>query len=342
MESASQQIIADTLCFRDFLLQLRSNTGIGYETAKALVERGYEVVLACRSKDKALGAIQRIKDEVPAAPGKAVFHAPLDLSSFQSVHEFSDCIKKQYDKIDLLINNAGINSSGRTPEGLDLCFKTNFLSHFLLTRNVLDLLLKGSHPRVVNLSSVMHHFCYVDKHDETYWRQNAIHSTISEDNSYSASKLAALLFSIELNRRYQSKGLRSIAANPGSVNSDIWRNFPRWVVTVFDYVYLNNQQGAYTSVAASVIDLPEDVIYLQPYHQLTSSSPPFPPTEMLGPFVGYQAVQPRLPNDGQNGELTAELLWETSVELIKQAEDATNSKTNVCPPTPPQPKMAMA
>ena len=159
------------------------------------------------------------------------------------------------------------------------------------TMTLLDLLLKGNQPRVVNLSSVMHHFCYADKHDETYWRQNAIFSEMNSNDTYSASKLAAILFSIELNRRYQSQGLRSIAVNPGAVNSDIWRNYPRWIVALFDYVYLNNRQGAYTSVAASVLqDLPEDVIYLQPYHQVTSLSTPFPPTEMLGPFVGYQAV----------------------------------------------------
>lgn len=310
-----------------FFFQSRSNTGIGFESAKALVERGYEVVLACRSPEKAQKAVQKIKDEVPEAPGKAVFHAPLDLSSFQSVHDFSDTIKAHYDKIDLLINNAGINSSGRTPEGLDLCFKTNFLSHFLLTRNLLDLLLKGRRPRVVNLSSVMHHFCHADKHDETYWRQNAVSSDISSTDTYSASKLAAILFSIELNRRYRSSGLRSIAVNPGAVNSDIWRNYPRWIVAVFDYVYLNSRQGAYTSVAASVIeDWPEDVLYLQPYHQVTSASTPFPPTEMLGPFVGYQAVQPRLPKDGQNGGLTAQVLWEVSVELTEQYENADSGK----------------
>lgn len=297
-----------------------SNTGIGFESAKSLVERGYEVVFACRSKDKALAAIQRIRDELPNASGKAVFHAPLDLSDFQSVHDFSDSIKSKYDKVDLLINNAGRNSSGRSPEGLDICFQTNFLSHFLLTRNLMDLLLKAPNPRVVNLSSVMHHYCQTDKHDEAYWKENALYSSASEDNSYSASKLAALLFTIELNKRYRSKGLRSIAVNPGGVNSDIWRNYPRWVVAIFQRVYLNNQQGAYTSVAASVIDdFPEDVIYLQPYHQLSSSAVPWPPTEMLGPFVGYQAIQPRLPKDGQNGRITSEILWAVSEELTTAA-----------------------
>ena len=141
---------------------------------------------------------------------------------------------------------------------------------------------------------------------------------MSEENSYSASKLAALLFTIQLNKRYSEKGLRSIAVNPGAVNSDIWRNYPRWLVTIFSKIYLNVQQGAYTSIAASVLDdLPQDVIYLQPYYQAKTTVAPFPPFEMLGPFVGYQAVPPRLPDDGTGGDLTAQALWQVSEELTK-------------------------
>ena len=210
-----------------------SNVGIGYETAKALVERGYEVVLACRSKDKAMDAIAQMQQELSSTgsgdiPGKVVFHGTLDLSSFRSVQEFSDIVKSKYDKIDLLVNNAGLNSSGKSEKGLDLCFQTNFLGHFILTNNLMDHLLKATQPRVVNLSSVMHHFCYANQHDEAYWKENAFYGPVSEENSYSASKLAALLFTIELNKRYRAKGLRSIAVNPGAVNSDIWRDYPRW------------------------------------------------------------------------------------------------------------------
>jgi NAD(P)-dependent dehydrogenase (short-subunit alcohol dehydrogenase family) len=293
-----------------------ANTGIGYETAKALVERGYEVVLACRSKDKAVRAIERIERELINGPGKAVFHGTLDLSSFQSVHDFSQAILAKYEKIDLLVNNAGVNTSGRSERGLDLCFQSNFLGHFLLTNNLIDRILQATKPRIINLSSVMHHYCQADKHDEKYWKQSALFG-MSEKSSYSASKLAALLLTIELNRRYQSRGLRSISVNPGAVNSDIWRTYPRWLVAIFKRIYLDNQQGSYTTVAASVLeDLPENVIYLQPYHQGGRSEvTPFPPFEMLGPYVGYQPIRPRLPMDGSNGELTAQVLWKVSEEL---------------------------
>lgn len=294
-----------------------SNTGIGLETSKALLERGYEVIMACRSEEKARTAMEKIRNEAPDAPGKVVFHGTLDLSSFQSVHDFSAAILEKYEKIDLLVNNAGLNSSGASEKGLDLCFQTNFLGHFLLTKNLMDKLLKAASPRVVNLSSVMHHYCHADKQDESYWRRNALFASASADgNSYSASKLAALLFTIELNKRYKSKGLRSIAVNPGAVNSDIWRGYPSWILAVFKRIYLNNKQGSYTSVAASVLeDLPDDVIYLQPYHQIRYDVAPFPPFEMLGPFVGFQPVVPRLPRDGSNGELTAASLWKVSEEL---------------------------
>lgn len=202
-----------------------SNTGIGFETSLALVERGYEVVLACRSKTKAQQAIEKIQQEIQqqqqstssvSGSGKAVFHTSLDLSNFQSVRDFSTAIQKKYDHIDILVNNAGMNTSG--PSGkLDLGFKVNFLGHFLLTNLLINKLLEAHQPRIINLSSVMHHYCLANKHDETYWKQNAIYDENSQNSSYSASKLAALLFSIQLNQRYKSQGLQAITVNPGAV-----------------------------------------------------------------------------------------------------------------------------
>ena len=273
-----------------------SNTGIGLETAKSLVEQGYEVVLACRSRDKAMQALETI-DASTNGRGKAVFVHPLDLSSFESVKEFSNAIKQKYKSIDVLVNNAGRNTSGKSEHNLDLCFQSNHLGHFLLTHELMDALLKDGGGRVVNLSSVMHHYADGggEPHSQDYWKRIAMYDETREQSAYTPSKLAALLFSLELNRRYGSKGLRSIAVNPGAVNSDIWRNKPRWLVAIFRLLYLTSKQGSYTSVAAATEDFPLDVQYLQPYWLPKSMNMAFPPMEMLGPFQRVSSYSTKTP-----------------------------------------------
>ena len=177
-----------------------SNTGIGFETAKALAERGYVVILACRSRDKAMAAA--------AAIPNSVFVQPLDLSSNASIAAFATNINQAYTKIDVLVNNAGINTSGKLDGGVDLCFQSNFLGHFLLTQLLSPLLKQG---RVVNLSSVMHHFAENANKDEVYWKRCTEYHP--DQSTYAPSKLAALLFTMELNQR----GIRSMAVNPGAV-----------------------------------------------------------------------------------------------------------------------------
>lgn len=191
-----------------------SNTGIGFETAKTLVDHGWNVILACRSESKALKAVDAINSSNP--PGKALFAGCLDLSSFDSVREFSNNIKKSYKQVDVLINNAGRNTSGPSPDdNLDLCFQANFLGHFLLTHELLDLLENGG--KVINLSSVMHHFAGTNgPQDVDYWKRVASYG-VAPDSTYSPSKLAALLFTLELNERYSTRGIRSMAVNPGAV-----------------------------------------------------------------------------------------------------------------------------
>jgi NAD(P)-dependent dehydrogenase (short-subunit alcohol dehydrogenase family) len=202
-----------------------SNTGIGYETAKKLaVDHGYTVVLACRSRDRAASALRSIGEEARGAAGRsagrAVFVHPLDLSSFASVREFAKELRNRYKRIHLLVNNAGTNSRGAavmqddSPLPMDLAFCSNFAGHFLLTSLLIDDMAAGS--RVINLSSVMHHFCAgFNVETVEYWRGAAAARTAPKE-AYPASKLAALLFTAELNRRYSDR-IRAVAVNPGSV-----------------------------------------------------------------------------------------------------------------------------
>eukprot|EP00594_Rhizosolenia_setigera_P001200 CAMPEP_0178948134 /NCGR_PEP_ID=MMETSP0789-20121207/5302_1 /TAXON_ID=3005 /ORGANISM="Rhizosolenia setigera, Strain CCMP 1694" /LENGTH=393 /DNA_ID=CAMNT_0020628463 /DNA_START=225 /DNA_END=1407 /DNA_ORIENTATION=+ len=333
-----------------------SNTGVGYETAKSLVHNhGFEVIIACRSKEKGIQACQEINNSMEMSTtttmkreaGKAVFLRELDLADLDSVRKFGDTMNQHYSCIDVLVNNAGCNSKGvvyntkdSSSSSLDILFLTNFLGHFLLTNLLLD-----KCKRIVNLSSVTHHFpnIFVSKNKNSspvavaaegdinsveFWKEKATFATLSENSkkkTYGASKLAAILFTLELQRRYgESKGIRSIAVNPGSVNSDIWRNYSNTQKKLFRLLYLSPQQGSQTSIAASVLQFEDDVVYLQPYRlppiynnnkkkKKRKSVPPYPVFEMLGPFMGYRETQPRLPED--DGVLASQSLFQVCEDL---------------------------
>ncbi|VEU36608.1 unnamed protein product [Pseudo-nitzschia multistriata] len=354
---------------KKFAIVTGANTGIGFEVSRRLVqEYGWDVVLACRSKDKALTARDKINDfdkscnNRKTAAGKAiVLEQVLDLSDFNSIRRFADAVETEYDNIDVLINNAGRNSSGKSPgnPNLDLMFQSNYLGHFLLTNLLLKkkLLLPPSSVakngnKIINLSSVMHHFSKGDSmkggdfesiSSPAYWKRRAYYndSKNAPSNVYAASKLAAILHSFELNRRYADAHLTAIAVNPGAVNSDIWRGFPKWMREyVFEKIYLTTKQGSEPIVAAAVRnDLVANknsetgaVVYIQPYanpfsifggrlfpnsDEVSSSpqrGPMLPFTEMLGPFVGHLRTIPRLPS---NKDVAAETLWRVSSELTE-------------------------
>lgn len=350
-----------------------SNTGIGFETASSLVHHGYTVILACRSRDKGQAAVDKINngirariDEIEKEPlnqpvGKAEFLHPLDLSSLQSVKSFTEAFHEKYAHLNILVNNAGINSTGKSVDNLDLCFQTNFVGHYLLTRLMLPKLLKAKNfsgknkedveaGRVVNLSSVTHHWASCNevrsdvngvdysnktgKADAAWWKGTATPGV--SDNTYKESKLAAVLLTHELNKRFKSQGLRAISVNPGGVNSDIWRNYPRWMDAIHRAIYLTPEQGSRPSVAAAISKLPEDAVYLQPYWQpfknirkraqilmnpieLKQSfgsrwySNRFPIQEMLGVCIGFAITKPTLPVDIDDSSKT---LWEVCEELV--------------------------
>jgi NAD(P)-dependent dehydrogenase (short-subunit alcohol dehydrogenase family) len=198
-----------------------ANSGIGYEMARALARKEATVILACRNTAKGEAAVRQIDQEYPEA--KAEF-MQLDLSGLASVRRFADELTSRYDRLDILINNAGIMVPpfGKTADGFELQFGTNHLGHFALTGLLLDLIIQTPRARVITVSSGGHRFGKIDfdnlNAERGYNRQRA----------YAQSKLANLLFTYELQRRFEGAGVDTIAvaAHPGWTATNLqahWR-----------------------------------------------------------------------------------------------------------------------
>lgn len=199
--------------------------GLGYEDALALTRAGCEVIIAGRDPRKGADAVRRIRSEV--SPAKISFEQ-LDLASLASVSAFAERVGKQQSKLDLLINNAGVMVPPQrqlTSDGFELQLGTNYLGHFALTCHLLPLLRKGDDPRVISLSSVAARdgaINFDDLNSEHGYKAMPV---------YSQSKLACLMFAIELQRRSDAAGwgISSIAAHPGVSRTDLLHNGPgRW------------------------------------------------------------------------------------------------------------------
>jgi NAD(P)-dependent dehydrogenase (short-subunit alcohol dehydrogenase family) len=199
-----------------------ANTGLGLETAKALTAHGAAVVLAVRDLDKGKDAATRI---TAANPGADVSIQRLDLSSLDSVRGAAHDLRASHDRIDLLINNAGVmyNPRSTTADGFELQFGTNHLGHFAFTGLLLDRLLASAGSRVLTVSSVGHRIRARINFDDLQSEHG--YSRIA---AYGQSKLANLMFTYELQRRLASTGSTTIAvaAHPGGSNTELVRNSP--------------------------------------------------------------------------------------------------------------------
>ncbi len=198
-----------------------ANSGIGYFTALELAKAGANVILACRSPDKGAAAAAKIN---AVAPGHAVFEA-LDLASLASVHDFASRFKATHGTLDLLVNNAGVMAPPTrqvTADGFELQIGVNFLGHFALTALLLPALMKAREPRVIQLSSVAHRQGRIDLADLQAARN------YKPWQVYNQSKLAMLMFALELQRRSDAGGwgLLSLAAHPGIARTELVANGP--------------------------------------------------------------------------------------------------------------------
>jgi NAD(P)-dependent dehydrogenase (short-subunit alcohol dehydrogenase family) len=207
-----------------------ANTGLGYETATALAAKGAHVVLAVRNLEKGKAAADLI---ARANPGASVAIQELDLTSLDSVRAAADQLRAEHESIDLLINNAGVMMTPKstTKDGFELQFGTNHLGHFALTNLLLDRVLAVPGSRIVTVSSQGHRFVRGIRFDDLQWERD-----YGRIRAYGQSKLANLLFTYELQRRLQGTNAIAAAAHPGGSNTELGRNTPALVRSVFDVV----------------------------------------------------------------------------------------------------------
>ena len=199
-----------------------ANSGIGFETARRLALAGAEVVLAVRDTVKGEAAAERIRLD---AIGAELSVVRLDLASQGSVAEFAGVLAERGRPLDLLVNNAGVMAvpaRHTTEDGFELQFATNYLGPFALTGRLLPLLLAADQPRVVTVSSLSAWLGRIDLGNLNGDRK------YSAWDAYSRSKLADLIFALELDRLSHLRGwrLRSNAAHPGLTRTNLQSSGP--------------------------------------------------------------------------------------------------------------------
>lgn len=229
------------LAGRTFLVT-GGNTGIGFATAAGLAGRGGRVHLACRSETAGEAAAASIR---AATGNQEVSFLPLDLADLGSVRDCAAKFLALGQPLHVLVNNAGVaGHRGITRDGFELAFGVNHLGHFALTTALLDCLAAGAPARVVTVASDSHY--QASGIDFGALRRRT--RSITGMPEYSVSKLCNVLFSAELARRTEGRGISAYSLHPGVVASDIWRRVPGPVRALMTRRMLSTEDGARTSL----------------------------------------------------------------------------------------------
>jgi NAD(P)-dependent dehydrogenase (short-subunit alcohol dehydrogenase family) len=223
-----------------------SSSGLGYETAKVLANKNATVIVAVRNEAKGNAAVESIKVENPNTDIQVML---LDLSNLESIHKFAENFKKKLNKLDLLINNAGVMNPPytKTKDGFELQFGTNHLGHFALTGLLIDLIKKTRSSRIVNVSSTAHKIGKLN-FDDLNWETRPY----KKMRSYGDSKLANLYFSKELQRRLdtESSGVIVASAHPGASSTPLTRH--SLFFRILSLIVQSSEMGALPTLYAAV------------------------------------------------------------------------------------------
>lgn len=240
-----------------------ANSGVGYINALEIARNGGKVILACRNEEKGNLAAKQINEAIASFSnkGEAVF-MKLDVSSLKSVDDFSKELHQKVDRVNVLINNAGIMAPpfSLSMDGFESQFATNHLGHFTLTGLIFDLMKKGAPSRIVNVSSIAHRRANFNFDDLPPKQEN-----YSSIGVYAMTKASNILFTNELERRLREndvKGVIAVAAHPGvsktnltqsTVNGRYW--FLSWIAKLYSLTPLHQsaEMGALPILYAATV-----------------------------------------------------------------------------------------
>lgn len=230
-----------------------SNTGIGKETARALAAMNATIILACRDSKRTLPVVAELKTQTH---NQNVEYMHLDLTDLASIRSFATNFKSKYDRLDILINNAGvmmIPTRQLTKDGFEMQFGTNHVGHFLLTKLLIDVIKASAPSRIINLSSMVH------INGKMNWGDLMSMNNYDPMQAYFQSKLANVIFSKELQRRMdlENVDVKVVSVHPGVVRTELsryvleqtwWNILLKLVSPIVYYTTKNSKQGAQTSL----------------------------------------------------------------------------------------------
>ncbi|KAJ7930497.1 NAD-P-binding protein [Mycena leptocephala] len=251
-----------------------SNTGVGKETAKALLQHNAKVYIAVRSEEKARAAIQDLKSET----GKEAEFLRVDLADLPSIKRAAEEFTRKETQLHVLFNNGYVPPIDQlTAQKYDLQFGTNVLGHFYLTKLLLPMLLATATPdapaRVINTSSFLSHL--VSCVDFNTVKESPKRKKVGASKLYGQSKFGNILFSNELSRRFGEQNIVSVALNPGNIRTDLQRHIGGVVCEIVKTTLYPAPYGALTQLWAGTTDEGKTLggKYLVPWARVGKANP---------------------------------------------------------------------
>ena len=212
------------------------NSGIGKVTAIQLAQKGYEIIMLVRDSEKSRMAYEEIKK---ASSGKITLKY-VDLASLDSIKKISEEIAAQYEKIDILINNAGLfkRKFEKSVDSFEMTLAVNYYATFALSILMLPLLEKSKQARIINLTSELY------KRGRVNFDNDFAIEKFDGNKAYANSKLLVVYFTRELSKRLVSKNITVNCVHPGVVGTDVFREYPKWFAKFMNLMISKPEEGA--------------------------------------------------------------------------------------------------